>query len=398
MRGKSLLCLLLCALLLSACGGNPQSASMTPLNPTAAEEPELDTTSTEADIAQLEALYEGRTAFYGDMHAHSSTGTADGKISLSEIKLIQMRLDMDFTSVIDHYQVLHMQDAEWDNTLFVGGAEPGATITDCPNATINRMDYAMIFAEPEGLEKVLNTYPLLYQYSKAKGTFSYMFVATHSQVAEVAQCIMDHGGFFVHVHPRQKSYYNSTEPMDYFFVDGAGFEVHNGLNSDMNDQQNVEAYEIWLTLLRNGKRIYATSGSDMHANDDNVLRTLTTIYAESHEAKNLVPQMCTGDFSAGPVGIRMAVGDAVTGASGSFAGNRLVVAVGDFHSQALDATHTYRVDLYAEDECVVSRDLDVSQMNYLAIDADPGCRYYRANVYDVTAECIVAVGNPVWNQ
>jgi hypothetical protein len=40
-------------------------------------------TATDADIALLEGLYEGRTPFHGDLHNHSNSGgRSDGKVEL----------------------------------------------------------------------------------------------------------------------------------------------------------------------------------------------------------------------------------------------------------------------------------------------------------------------------
>ena len=92
----------------------------------------------------------------------------------------------------------------------------------------------------------------------------------------------------------------------------------------------------------------------------------------------------------------MCIGDTKMGGIGDFAGQRLVVSVGDLHSIEYDPTHTYRVDVYAEDELVMSQEL-TGDTGCFAMDADPACMFYRAEVYDVTADYIFALGNPIWN-
>ena len=92
----------------------------------------------------------------------------------------------------------------------------------------------------------------------------------------------------------------------------------------------------------------------------------------------------------------MAVGDVTTGGKVDFAGKRLVIAAGDFHRQERKADHRYRLDVYNEEGLVCSQEFDSAETAYLAMDAE-NCRYYRANVYDVTDGYLFAVGNPVWN-
>ena len=36
-------------------------------------------------------------------------------------------------------------------------------------------------------------------------------------------------------------------------------------------------------------------------------------------------------------------------------------------------------------------------MTYLRTNADPNCKYYRVEVYDVTTNTRIAIGNPIWN-
>lgn len=390
---KRWIALLLCALLLCGCAAQPQPAETT-AEPT---EETVYAIATDADIAQLESLYAGREACHGDMHNHSASSEfSDGKKSLREWRDQMMYiLDVDFANIVDHRQLLHMWHEDWDDRVFVGGSEPGLFVTDCNTCTKMMMDYAMIFTNPEGLEAVLNTYPEDYQYNKKTGRFISGFSGDHARIAEMFQCVKDNGGMVVQVHPKLEGYFDSTEPMDYWFADEVGFEVINGLRIDLTYPENYAAYETWLTLLDNGKRLWATAGGDTHTFPR--ASSLSTLYASKKNAEGYFEQMRVGDLTAGPVGIRMCIGDAVTGSVGSFAGNRVVVAVGDFHSQAVNPANTYRVDLYDDKGLILSQEISTTEMNYIAIDADPEARFYRANVYDVTRDYIFAVGNPIWN-
>lgn len=353
--------------------------------------------ATDKEAVHLESLYQDKEACHGDMHGHTkSSEFSDGRNTLQEWKTHMMVKEIDFATVVDHRQVLHMWHEEWDDTLFVGGSEPGMTVTGTQVISKENIDYSMIFTKPEGLEAVLKTFASDYDYGFQHGRFKSIFRGDHEKIAKLIQCIKDNGGMFVYVHPFGKEgYYDPVDYMNYWFADETGFEVLNGLNGEYDSEQNAAAYECWVKLLEAGKRIWATSGSDSHKLPYQF--TLTTLYTAQKNAQGYFDQMRTGNITAGPIGIRIAVGDAVTGGVGSFEGNQVVVAVGDFHSQVTDKSHKYRVDIYDDTGLVSSQELTYNEMNYFAFDADPSRKFYRANVFDVSTNKIVAVGNPVWN-
>ena len=184
--------------------------------------------------------------------------------------------------------------------------------------------------------------------------------------------------------------------MDYVLGEYTGMEVLLGYQGgDMRTQYNKDAYDLWVTLLNAGNHIYAFAGSDSHRSTDT--QSCSTVYAEERLNTSYLEHIVKGDFTAGPVGIRMCVGDTVMGGHTDFTGKRLIVSVGDFQSQQYRAKHQYRVDVYNENGLVFSQEFDSTQPAYFAIDAE-NCKYYRADVYDVTDNYIVAIGNPIWNE
>ena len=375
---------LACLLSLCACGQT---------EPAPTEPAEPDYTASEADIAQLEKLYEGRQPYHGELHDHADTGgTSDGKMKLEDWKTNLMVKDMDFATFADHRQVLHMRLPEWDNDLFIGGTEACTWVKDS-KATQNKLHYNMLFATPEGLENVLNTFPLMFSYYRDH--FSY-FQFTTAQFEELAKFVTDNDGFFVHVHPKGKSYLVSDDPLDYYFGEYTGIEVLCGYYGNQSVEINQDALKLWTDLLSLGKKVYATSGSDSHNSSNTV--SLTTIYAERANAKTYLSHVKKGDFTAGPIGIRMSVGDTHMGGETDFAGKRLVISVGDFHSLECMPGHTYRIDVYTDQGLIVSREIPSTDTSYMALDADDTVKFYRAEVYDVTSDYQVAIGNPIWNE
>ena len=57
--------------------------------------------ATEKDTAHIAALYEGRRAFYGELHDHAATGgTSDGKRNLDHWKGAMEAFGMDFAAML----------------------------------------------------------------------------------------------------------------------------------------------------------------------------------------------------------------------------------------------------------------------------------------------------------
>ena len=102
------------------------------------------------------------------------------------------------------------------------------------------------------------------------------------------------------------------------------------------------------------------------------------------------------NVTCGSVGIRMAVGDTVTGGRTSFGGQTLTVAAGDFHESVRHADHTYRLDLLDDTGVVLSQEIPCDTTTYLALETK-NVKFYRAEIRDVTKNLRIAVGNPIWN-
>ena len=358
-------------------------------------------TSNEKEIAQLEELYKGRKKYQGDLHNHSdSGGRSDGKVPLTLWpSFVMSKLDMDFAVIVDHRQVNHMRLPGWDPTRFIGGTEPATRILD-EHLVKGSMHYNMVFTDPAALENVLMAFPE-YDYrpdpsNPGMNTFDYAKFYS-PRFREVAQKVWDEGGFFCHVHPKHEGYMISDDPLDFYFGEHTGIEVMTGDSRyyDMHFEGNRKGYQLWVDLLNLDKRVYATFGSDDHRISS--ANCLSTIYSEAKHAMSFVKYLRSGDFTAGPVGIRMAMGDVTVGGETEFAGKRLAISVGDFHAKAVKPDHKYRLDVFNENDLVYSQEIDHTKNTYVVLDAE-NCKYYRANVYDVTDDCIFAVGNPIWNK
>ena len=148
-------------------------------------------------------------------------------------------------------------------------------------------------------------------------------------------------------------------------------------------------------MLKQGKKVWATTGNDEHAAPAN--KALSTIYAPQQDAKDFVDRLAVGNFTAGHVGVQMVVGDQVMGYETDFTGQDLAFRVGDFHSTVYDESHTYEVRLIADEVVLNTWQISCTEPFYYTQAADASVGYYRVEIHDLTTNEMLALGNPIWN-
>lgn len=356
--------------------------------------------ATETDLAALSALYGGRTAYFGDIHCHPMAGVAkDGRKTLSEWKTKMDEVGLDFVAFMNHKQIAHMLEADWDDTLFIGGTEPGTRILDS-SATDPSVHYNMLLPGPEALHRIVTGFPE-YQYTGGKdgialyeGTFSYPRFE-RARFQELIEAVKREGGLFVNVHPKQQM--QSSNPEDYFFADYTGLEVFYGHGGSIVGPDTKENYKLWRDLLSSGKRLWATAGSDSHG--DATAAALTCVFSEAQKDEAYLSCLAKGDFVCGFAGIQMAVGESPMGSSTSFEGKRVVFSVGAVHEAKYKEGRSYTVLLYAGDTVVAKAAYNGKDTVTFALDAEADAPFYRVEVLDEkrATQPIIAIGNPIWN-
>ena len=395
---KKILCLLLVlvmSLSLFACGekgGEGESQNNGP-----------DTTATEADIAKLEGLYSGLQVHHGQLHDHSKSGrNSDGKIDLAGWKANMPSVGMEYVALLDHRQTDHMYHEDWDPTLFISGTEAMTHISD-RDARYNKYHYNMIFNNVSDMEAVLNNHMATYMF--VDGLFQYNPM-TAAEFTQIIQEVQASGGYFVIPHPYTtaidnapegtKGYWYSEDPLEYYFCDGVGYEIfyHISENEAARDELTQLHYELYLGLLAAGKKVYASAGSDVHNMPTD--RGLSTVYSSQKLDTAYIEQLLKGNYTAGPVGVRMVIGDSVMGSTTDFAGQRVVVSVGDFHKNFSSGKYVLKV--FSDKGEVLSVDLASTDTSYIAFDADESAKFYRVEIHDTTRDyTLLAMGNPIWN-
>lgn len=345
--------------------------------------------ATEREIELINAAYEGRRAYHGDLHNHAATGgTSDGARSLEHWKGALEALYMDFAAILDHRQVRHMYLPEWEDGLFICGSEPGTAITDI-TAEDPRLHYNMIFPSPKELEDLLEAHPEYEFTGGQEGHFKYpKFTkeAFGALIDEIKEC----GGFFVYPHPKQLM--KSDDPLDYWFRDRTGIEV---FYVDMRSEATKANYALWCDLLALGKKVYACSGEDGHACARDT--ALTVIYSDEKSSRGFIKYLSDGDFVCGSVGIKMCVGDTRMGGETELEGKKLIVAVDDFHKSVKNPEHKYRLDLITDAGIIASEEISCTEPSYFAFDTEP-LAFYRVEIFDQTQGLRIAIGNPIWNK
>lgn len=353
-------------------------------------------TAVNKNIAHLNALYEGRHPYHGEMHDHADTGgTSDGQCTLSEWTDRMKMLRMDFAAILDHRQVRHMYQPEWEDGLFLCGTEPGTRILD-PDF-IREMHYNLLTPTPAVLEELLAEFEEYEFEGGIEGHFRYPDF-TPERFGELIDALKAKGGFFVHPHPTLM--FSSDNALHYWFRDETAIEV---FYKSPASRYSDGGYKVWTELLERGKRIWAIAGGDGHAQCSD--KALTTIYARERTNAAFLEHLREGDFTCGAVGIRMCIGNTRMGGMCSFSeasaadgGHaHLTVGIGDFHVSILDETHSWRLDILDDRGTVCSHPVTCSEPVYFSAEIDAGRRFYRVEVWDETKNMRIAIGNPIWN-
>ena len=401
---KRVFALVLSALVLALCGCSGQSSAPEG----ATTEPAFpDHTASSEDAAALEKLYEGRVAYYGDLHTHTNSGgKSDGTVDIEDWAVYLDRVGIDFTAIVDHSQTLHMYSDAWDETRFITGAENGQLVMSVDeNKEAQKMHGNYLFADVESYEKVLNAFPLIYSFNASTRTFnSYAGPdgtynpISREQMTQIVEAVKENGGLFVFDHPVDPGYCpTSGEVMDFWYADETALEVLYGFNTPVEHYSHLdEAYDLWKQLLAAGKRVWATAGSDTHSAPNHY--ALSTVYASEKNAKSYFERLRVGDFSPCAMGVRMAIGETTMGGQGSFDGQKVIFSVGEFHASVLAKYRKFRAVLLDDTGEVFSQEFTADEMTYFSVDADNSRKFYRVEIYDAVSNRLIGLGNPIWNK
>ena len=302
-------------------------------------------------------------------------------------------IDLDFVAVVDHRQMRGFFLPEWDEKRFIIGTEPAGTVTDS-NACIdalysNEFHYNMLFKNKNDLSAVLENFPEFeFKGDILNGSFSYPSF-TKKRLRELVNFVQGIGGIFVHPHP--KTMLASPDPLDYYFGENTYLET---LYGTYDSNASFRNYELWVTLLNMGKKIFTSGGSDTHRDPSNDV--VSVFYSDTQSGDAFFEIMKSGDFTVGAVGIKMCIDGHKMGSTLKYKdGMVLTLIVDDFYKHELKDNTAYELRIYTDKGLCYSSMFNGKKSQKLALIVQKRL-YYRAEVFDLTHGYRVAIGNPIW--
>ncbi len=351
------------------------------------EDPHLVVKDT--DFTTLDMLYANRLPYHGDFHTHTNSGgTSDGNTPLAEFIEQFKGLGLDFAAIVDHKQMRHFFLPEWDETFCICGTEPGLTLSDRPGID-GKLHYTMIFPDKTGMAKVFEQFPEFeFTGTPEEGHYIYYKFDT-KRFMELGEYIWSIGGLMSHAHPRQVMV--SDDPMDYYFGEQVAIEtVHDDVNS-FSSQQNRD---LWVQLLKLGKRVRTHGSSDTHREAKN--SALTTVYASRHHSTDIFNTIRSGNCTAGAVGIKMCIDNCVMGGHLPYRdGQKLLVKLDDFFPAHKKDNTVYCLRVYTDQGLAYASEFSGEMPQELAIEVKKRA-YYRVEITNESDHLIVALSNPIW--
>lgn len=367
-------------------GGNIAAAS--------AEKQDIHEVIEDADFAPLDKYYEGCTASYGDLHVHSNSGgTSDGKTPIEEYVAGMDREQLDFVALVDHRQMRGFFLPAWDDRRMIIGTEPGTRITDLRECRHNQSEihYNMLFPHKYGLAMVLANFPEFeFRGDELTGSFKYPRF-TVARFQELCKYVESIGGIVVHPHP--KTMMASSDPLDYYecFGEHSFLETLYGTYESAASKRN---YELWKQILAAGKHMYTSCGSDSHGAVTH--SAPATFYTKEKNGLAFFNQMKSADFAAGAFGMKMMIDGHPMGSEiAAREGQILLLEIADFFAPAFKENTAYELRVYSDEGLCYAARFNGKCPQKLALKLKKR-RFYRAEIYNVTQNYRMGIGNPIW--
>lgn len=340
-----------------------------------------------ADFTDLDALYGGMAAYHGDYHTHTNSGgISDGKTPLAEFPKQLKALNMDFAAVVDHRQMRHFFQPEWDETMLICGTEPGTRLVGRPERSAD-LHYCLTYPDKEGLAKTMADHPEFEYTGGIEGTMRNAPFTPESLTA-FGEYVYSIGGLLAHAHPKQMI--ASNNPLDYYFGDHVPLETVYG---DVASYETRMNRDLWVALLQLGKRVRTYGSTDTHA----AARCdgQTTLYAKRRHSRDFFEAVRSGNCTAGAVGIQMAIGKTPMGSVAVYQpGQTLLIRVGDYHdSWKTDAV--YRLNVFTDKGLAYATEFIGAADLQVALPVQKR-RFYRVEITCESDGHTAALGNPIW--
>ena len=346
-----------------------------------------------ADFSAMDALYVNKKAYRADQHVHTNCGGgSDGTYPMDKWVAKMDELGIDFAFVVDHTQMRGFFLPEWDTDRFVYGTEPGTKITDpkgCKYPDYMYIHYNMHFPHKYGLAMLLANFPeFKFHGDELTGRFGYPNF-TRARFEEMVAYIHKIGGMITHPHPA--SLLASDDPLDYYLGERTYIET---LYWSPTCMESVRNYAIWCKILALGKHMLTSGGTDAHGTPHGSV--VSTFYCPERTGKAAFDCMKSGDYTVGDFGIKMCVDGAPMGSENEYRdGSILTLRVEDGFERHMPEGNVYELRILSDEGLVYASMFDGKHPQAVALKTKKR-KFYRAEVFDLTRGCRVAIGNPVW--
>ena len=346
----------------------------------------------DASFEELDEYYKDRKVYYGDQHVHTKCGgTSDGSFPMADWPAEMDRIGLDFAIIVDHRQMRGFFLPEWDESRFLMGSEPSAQINglNAVNCGYSRIHYNMLVPHKYGLAMVFANFPE-FQFKGDELTGSYVYTPfTKERFIELNEYLQSIGGMLVHPHP--KTMLSSNDPLDFYFGEHMYLET---LYEKFDSHFCFKNCELWEQLLKLGKHVYASGGSDTHRRPTNAC--VSTFYTKEKSGSAFFEQMRSGDYTVGCVGMQMMIDGNPMGSELEYKdGMVLTLKLADFFPYKWEENTAYEVRVYSDKGLVYKSVYNGKAPQRLALECKKRA-YYRAEVFDKTHGYRIAVGNPIW--
>ncbi len=257
----------------------------------------------------MKVLLDKNKNFYkGNMHCHSTL--SDGTFTPEELKKMYKEKGYSFLAITDHEHVNNNSYLDDEEFLTITSAEYAIKEFPKESTLVNlnmKVCHLNIYAKKQDNDYSVCYNSVLDHFSKGnkinKDDTDYDRVYGKDGINDLIKKVNEAGFFVAYNHPR----WSLENYGDYCGYEGLwGVEIFNTSCNDIG----IYEYDINVLddFLRDGKRIFATSGDDNHNhNKDNPLSdsfgTFLMVNAESLTYDNIINALLKGDFytSTGPV-------------------------------------------------------------------------------------------------
>ena len=249
-------------------------------------------------MAKIMLLDSKKNFYKANMHCHSTL--SDGRFTPHELKEYYKSHGYSILAITDHEQV--SSHAYLDDEQFLTVTSSELAIKEFPaESTLKNFNMKVchlnIYAKEQSNEKTVCYNSVLDHYTSGKRREEllklgeYERVYSREGVNDIIKTANENGFFVCYNHPR----WSLENYREYGGYEGLwGVEIFNtGCNESGHYEYDINVLD---DMLRDGKRVFASSGDDNHNYRDDSFGTFVMVNAERLEYRTVIDALLRGDF------------------------------------------------------------------------------------------------------